>query len=80
MTRLVEVLQFIRPGAEFYVSDDQLTWTDETQSQPTEAEIETGFAEYDAWKAEQDDAKAQTKAALLDRLGITAEEAQLLLS
>jgi hypothetical protein len=80
MTRLVEVLQFIRPGAEFYVSDDQLTWTDQTQSQPTEAEIEAGFAEYDAWKAEQDAINANTKAELLARLGITAEEAQLLLS
>jgi len=44
------------------------------------------FAEYKADKATHEEAvaeaeaKAATKAALLDRLGITAEEAQLLLS
>ena len=43
-------------------------------------EYEAGFAKYDAWKSEQDATKAAQKAALLDRLGITADEAKLLLS
>jgi hypothetical protein len=43
-------------------------------------EFEAGFAKYDAWKAEQDEAKAAKKAALLDRLGITEDEAKLLLA
>ena len=46
----------------------------------TKAEFEAGFAQYDAWKAEQDAAKAAQKAALLNRLGITEEEAKLLLA
>ena len=46
----------------------------------TKAQFEAGFAQYDAWKAEQD-AKAETdKAALLAKLGITADEAKMLLS
>ena len=45
----------------------------------TKAEFEAGFAQYDAWKTEQDASKATAKAALLNKLGITAEEAQLLL-
>ena len=38
-----------------------------------------GFAQFDAWKAEQDAKKASDKAALLARLGITEDEAKLLL-
>jgi hypothetical protein len=47
------------------------------------AEREAMAAEYAAQKAQEEadkDAKAEAKAALLDKLGITAEEAQLLLS
>jgi hypothetical protein len=47
------------------------------------AERETMAAEYTAQKATEDAdkaAKAEAKAELLDRLGITAEEAALLLS
>jgi hypothetical protein len=46
----------------------------------TKEEFEAGFAQYDAWKAEQDSKAAADKAALLAKLGITADEARLLLS
>jgi hypothetical protein len=46
----------------------------------TKKQFDDGFAAYDAWKATQDANKSAAKAALLDRLGITAEEANLLLS
>jgi hypothetical protein len=46
----------------------------------TRKQYEAGFAQYDAFKAEQETAKAASKAALLDRLGITEDEAKLLLS
>ena len=45
----------------------------------TKAQFEAGFAQYDAWKAEQEAAKAAQRQALLSRLGITEEEAKLLL-
>lgn len=48
--------------------------------EPISKEVfEAGFAQYDAWKAQQETTKAADKAALLERLGITAEEATLLL-
>jgi hypothetical protein len=46
----------------------------------TKKQFDDGFAQYDAWRAEQDALKAANKNALLDRLGITEDEAKLLLS
>jgi hypothetical protein len=45
----------------------------------TKAEYEAGVLAYPAWKAQQDSDKATTRTALLARLGITEEEAALLL-
>jgi hypothetical protein len=52
---------------------------DEGVTPVTKKAFEDGFAAYDAWKAEQEADKAAAKTALLNRLGITAEEAALLL-
>lgn len=46
----------------------------------TKEQFEAGFKTYAAWKEKQDAEKATAKAALLERLGITADEATLLLS
>jgi hypothetical protein len=46
----------------------------------TKAQFTAGFAQYDAMKAEQKSKAAADKAALLAKLGITADEAKLLLS
>ena len=46
----------------------------------TKKEFEDGFAQCDALKATEAKAKATTKAALLTQLGITEEQAKLLLS
>jgi len=46
----------------------------------TKKQFTDGFAAFDDWKAQQDQATAAAKSALLDRLGITAEEAALLLT
>jgi hypothetical protein len=45
----------------------------------TKAQFEAGFGQYEAWKAEQDATKATQRQALLTRLGITEDEARLLL-
>jgi hypothetical protein len=75
----VNAIQFIRPGAEFVLRGDDLDWLDANQIEPTNEEIKAGFIAYQ--KAQITDAKAKDKArtALLERLGITAEEAALLL-
>jgi hypothetical protein len=46
----------------------------------TKDEYQAGFAQYDAWKAEQEEKIEADKAALLAKLGITPDEAKLLLS
>jgi hypothetical protein len=45
----------------------------------TKKQFTDGFAKFDAWQAKQDDAKATAKAALFERLGLTEDEAKLLL-
>jgi len=47
----------------------------------TKEQYEAGFAQYDAWRAEQDEAKAAAKAAAkakLAALGLTVEDLQAL--
>ena len=75
----VNAIKFIRPNSEFKLSGDELDWLDENQTEPTKKEIETGLIEYKkAIKAEADLKSAQRQA-ILDKLGLTADEAQLLL-
>jgi hypothetical protein len=75
-----DVLEMLCPNTEWVIEEndyDSIQWI---KGNPiTKAEFEAGFAQYDAWKAEQDAAKAAQKAALLNKLGITEEEARLLL-
>jgi hypothetical protein len=69
----------IRPLAEFTLLGDDLTWLDETQAEPTEAEIKAGWTSYQKAQTSEIKAKTEAKFALLNRLGITEDEAQLLL-
>ena len=81
MLKVVEVLTMLCPAGGWIIVGDTfegITWTDE-RPRCTKAEFEAGFAQYDAWKAEQDSKAAADKAALLAKLGITADEAKLLL-
>ena len=77
-----DVLNMLCPAGGWIIYGDDfdgITWVDE-RPRCTKAEFEAGFAQYDSWKAEQDSAKAAQKAALLDRLDITEDEAKLLLA
>lgn len=76
----LKAIRHIRPNASFIMREDEIEWLDESQSQPTESEIEQGWIAYQA-KIESDKIEAASKKqALLDKLGITEEEAKLLLS
>jgi hypothetical protein len=77
-----EVLRMLIPngGWVIYGDDFDSIIYDQGVTPITKKQFTDGFAEYDAWKAEQGAAKAAEKASLLDRLGITADEAKLLLS
>ena len=81
MAKGSEVLSMLCPTGGWIISGDDfdgITWVDE-RPRCTKTQFEAGFAQYDTWKAEQDAAKAAQKQALLNRLGITEEEAKLLL-
>jgi len=72
-------IKFIRPMAEFKLDDDELFWLDANQTEPTEKEIETGFIAYQKSQKAEAEANAKAKSALLEKLGITEDEAKLLL-
>ncbi len=70
----------IRPNAVWTLYGDELTWLDENQTEPTTKEIEAGLIAYQAKIKAEAEAKATQKAALLERLGISEDEARLLLA
>lgn len=81
MAKSFEVLAMLIPdGGYVQVGDDFEGITFVDCAAITKKQYTDGFAQYDAAKAEQDAAKATAKADLLNRLGITADEAKLLLS
>jgi hypothetical protein len=76
-----EVLGMLIPtgGWVIYGDDFDSIIYDDGVKPITKKQFTDGFAAFDAWKSEQEAVKASSKSALLDRLGITAEEAKLLL-
>ena len=79
MPTTVEVLKKLRPTGWTLVGDD-FKDVQYLECEPiTQAEFDSAFASYDAdIQAEQDALNAQRQA-ILDKLGLTVEEAQLLL-
>jgi len=81
MATIQNVLGMLIPNGGYVVYGNDYEGIQFLDCEPiTKAQFQAGFAQYDAWKAEQDSAKAAQKAALLDRLGITEDEAKLLLA
>jgi hypothetical protein len=76
-----DVLAMLRPNGGWIMRDndfDQIQWI---SCEPlTRAEFEAGFKQYEVWKNEQDTKAKTNKANLLSKLGITEDEARLLLS
>lgn len=63
------------------VENDEVTLREFTDAEQAERDAEVaGFAEAKAIKQAKADEDADAKAALLERLGITADEAKLLLA
>ena len=81
MAKGSDVLQMLRPNGGWVVYGDDFNSIiyDEGVTPLTKKEFTDGFAAFDAWDAQQKANKEAEKAALLARLGITAEEAALLL-
>ena len=82
MSYLAKAINKLRPTAEFSFTDNDygtIQWDVLEGEAPTKAEIDAAIEEVKADEIAELEAKATQKAALLDRLGITAEEAELLL-
>jgi hypothetical protein len=81
MAKAGEVLQMLCPGIEYVVTGqnyEDINWLD-AEPAITKKQFTDGFAQYDAWKAEQDAAKEAQRQAILDRLGLTADELKTIL-
>ena len=75
-----EVLEMLIPTGGWAITGDDWSGVQFIEATPiTEVQFNAGLAQYDVWKAEQDAKAAADKVALLAKLGITAEEAALLL-
>jgi hypothetical protein len=83
MTTGGDVLTFLKPNGGWVISGDDfdsIRW-DEGAEQITKADFEAGFAQFDAWKIDQEakavEAKNKAQAKLL-ALGLTAEDLKAL--
>jgi hypothetical protein len=76
-------IRFLYPDAIFSMVDDdvkQITWVGQEYPIPTAKALKDAIKAYEDAEAQALADKEAAKAALLERLGITAEEASLLLS
>jgi hypothetical protein len=83
MSNLSRAIKFLRPTAEFSFTDDDystIKWDVLEGDAPTQSEIDAALLTIKSEELADAEAKAAAKAALLDRLGMTADEAALLLS
>ena len=83
MSYLTKAIHTLKPNAEFsFIDDDYSTikWDVLEGDAPTQAEIDAAIEQVKANEAAEAEAKAAQKAALLERLGITEDEARLLLA
>jgi hypothetical protein len=77
-----EAIQSLRPGKGFVMYDDDpqtIIWEDSSISTPTKTEIDKAVANLEKTKAAELTELQNQKNSILERLGITADEAALLL-
>ena len=80
MAKGYEVLTMLIPDGGWVITGTDYEGIKFSECKPiTKAEFEAGFSQYEAWKAKQDAQAATDKAAILAKLGLTADEAKLLL-
>jgi hypothetical protein len=83
MNYLVKAIKKLKPTAEFSFTDNDystIKWDVLEGEAPTQAEIDAAIEQVKADEAQAELDKATAKAALLERLGITEDEAKLLLA
>jgi hypothetical protein len=79
---LIAAIQKLKPNAEFSFTDDDYStvkWDVLEGKAPTQSEIDAAIEQVKSDEITEATTKAAQKAALLERLGITEDEARLLL-
>ena len=82
MSYLVKAINKLKPSAEFSFTDNDystIKWDVLDGKPPTQAEIDAAIEQIKIDEAQAEATKVAQKQALLSRLGITEEEAKLLL-
>lgn len=80
---LIKAIQYLKPGSQFVITDNDystIVWHELDGDAPTQKEINDAIKQVKLNEVAEAKAQAEAKAALLDRLGITEDEAKLLLS
>ena len=83
MSNLAKAIKALRPTAEFSYSDNDystIKWDVLDGTPPTQAEIDAAIESIKADEANAEASKQAARSALLEKLGLTEEEASLLLS
>lgn len=82
MNYLSKAIKLLKPNSQFSFQDDDystIKWDVLEGNAPTQAEIDAAIEQVKIDEAQAEATKAAQKQALLSRLGITEEEAKLLL-
>jgi len=82
MSDLVKAIRLLKPNAEFSFQEDDystIKWDILEGKAPTQEEINKAIIEVKAKEIADAEAKTAQRQAILDRLGLTSEEAALLL-
>jgi len=82
MNDLVKAIRLLRPTAQFSFTDNDystIKWDDLEGQAPTQKEIDAAIKQVIANEKAEAEAKQAARQAILDRLGLTADEAKLLL-
>lgn len=80
MATAIEVVQMLIPDGGYVLTGETFDGLQFIEANPiTKEQFEAGFAQYDAWKAEEDAKTQAKKDALIAKLGINENEAALLL-
>ena len=83
MNYLVQAIKLLKPNSEFSFTDNDystIKWDVLEGDAPTQKEIDAAIKQVKANEIVEAKAQAAAKAALLERLGITENEAKLLLA
>jgi hypothetical protein len=78
---IVETLNYLYPNSQWTLNDLELTWLEDSPK-PTKQEINNGFIALQNWKntkIQEEAEKNAAKIAILEKLGLTADEAAAIL-